>query len=39
MKDQIAKDLTREVKIGLSNAVKNFPSLGLLANGNDERGG
>lgn len=39
MKDPNNDSLTRKVTRGLSNAVKNFPSLGRLANGNDERGG
>jgi hypothetical protein len=39
MKDQITKDLIRKGQMGLSNAVKNFRSLGLLTSGNDERGG
>jgi len=39
MKDLNNADLTREERTGLSVEVKNFKSLGLLANGNDQRGG
>ena len=39
MKDQIAKDLTRKGEIRLSREVVNFKPAGLLASGNDERGG
>jgi len=39
MKDLNKADLTSKGKTGLSREVKNFKSLGLLANGNDERGG